>query len=380
MIEFMEKNFLLTRSLVSTELKLHNFYFKGTDEKAPSVYIQSSVHADELQGYLVSLKLIEYFSKNPPKGSIMIVPQSNPYGINHKLGGYTYGRFDPVTGENWNRNYQDLSFLAKKVVTNNPKNSFQELRTLFKKELKSFSEKEITQGNIPYHKKIALEHQFLASQADIILDLHCDTTAIPYLFSMDSLVNSAFYLNIPYIIETKPGFFSTFEDAINYAWSQLMRNYNELHPDKKISCSGTEAFTLELGSQEKVNDDLADSQFLSILNYLGYKEVIEHAFFHLPLYNLSSLEDFIDIYSPQGGLILESVNLLDKVKEGDTLAKISNLNSLATIDNLENIIEESSTAVLSPLEGIVLTKLNSSAIHEGMSIMKIMANIKKVEL
>ena len=80
-------------------------------------------------------KVVYYFIENPPEGNVTIVPIANPYGLNCKLGEYTLGRFDPVTGDNWNSNYVYLSYLVENFLNINRGPSFKDLVPIFKKSL-----------------------------------------------------------------------------------------------------------------------------------------------------------------------------------------------------------------------------------------------------
>ena len=81
------------------------YRFKGSSHSAPRVYIQANVHGAEVQGNAVILQLLQYFKAHPPLGDVTLVPLANPLGINQKSGEFTLGRFDPITGINWNRAY-----------------------------------------------------------------------------------------------------------------------------------------------------------------------------------------------------------------------------------------------------------------------------------
>ena len=80
------------------------YRIKGSDQ-GPNVYIQANMHGAEVQGNAVIFQLLELLKNIELKGSITLVPYANPVGCNHKNGEYTLGRFDPITGVNWNRMY-----------------------------------------------------------------------------------------------------------------------------------------------------------------------------------------------------------------------------------------------------------------------------------
>lgn len=50
------------------DIFIEKITIKGSDPQAPSVYMQASMHASELQGNAVMIKLLEHFRKYQPKG------------------------------------------------------------------------------------------------------------------------------------------------------------------------------------------------------------------------------------------------------------------------------------------------------------------------
>ncbi len=146
-------------------------------QRAPTVYIQTSVHGPETQGYAVILLLMEAFLKTPPQGNIIRVPYANPYGMNMKWGERTFGRFDPNTGDNWNRCHAKLTDLnghapinIKKFISLNEGVSLHALAPHFKKSMLQDLEQEMKK-NVLYARKLNLQRQHLAVEADIVLDL-----------------------------------------------------------------------------------------------------------------------------------------------------------------------------------------------------------------
>lgn len=376
----MKKKFIKTRVCADgSELNIDIFCFKGTDKRAPSVYIQSGIHASEIQGYLVCLFLIEYFIKYPPAGNITIVPIANPYGINCKMGEYTLGRFDSVTGDNWNRNYIDLSFLIDDFLLELPNHSLAELIPLFKNKLKKEIKNKLAEKHNSYSTKIALELQQLAISADIILDLHCDTYSLPHIYCSNYLLNSVSYFGIPYIIETPYKFTGALEEAIFYPWKKLVDFYNTKY--NKQHKPIIEAFTIELGNQEKIDKNLAEKQSNNILNYLRYKGSINGLD---KVYNnqiiVCKLENFKTVYAPTGGLVLEYAALGKSLVKDDALAYISMPKKWKNIEFPKNFIYDGSFLVKSSYaNAIPLTYSVSPIVHEGMALMKIMTNYKSMK-
>lgn len=77
------------------------------------VYIQASLHADELPGMLVAWHLKRRLAELEQQGrlqrEIILVPVANPVGLEQVLLDAPLGRFELQSGENFNRNFVDLS-------------------------------------------------------------------------------------------------------------------------------------------------------------------------------------------------------------------------------------------------------------------------------
>lgn len=105
-------------SLVPGQPLFLNRYLFGGAEKGRSAYIQAGLHADEHPGILVMQHLItmlkEYENQSRITGIITLVPLANPVGMMQNVLGYWAGRFDLANGENFNRNFPELSLALEK--------------------------------------------------------------------------------------------------------------------------------------------------------------------------------------------------------------------------------------------------------------------------
>ena len=85
----------------------------GTPGRGPKIYIQASLHAEELPGMLVAhhlrRRLDDLHAQGRVRGEIVLVPAANPIGLQQWMAGNHQGRFDLASGENFNRNYADLT-------------------------------------------------------------------------------------------------------------------------------------------------------------------------------------------------------------------------------------------------------------------------------
>src|SRR3954469_25057765 len=94
-----------------TARQIHSFHY-GPEHGACKVYIQSSLHADELPGMLVSWylkqRLAELENAGQLLGEVVVVPVANPVGLEQVLMDMPLGRYQLESGQNFNRGFADL--------------------------------------------------------------------------------------------------------------------------------------------------------------------------------------------------------------------------------------------------------------------------------
>ena len=358
-----------------TQLSSPVFHFRGRHKGSPATYIQSGVHGAEVQGYWVSLLLVEHFAKTPPHADVTIVPLANPYATNIRMGDYTLGRFDPATGENWNRHYTDNTPLARDFLARYPEKKMEELVPLFKTAMQKHIRTQ--QGAATaYPKKLALELQRMALSADIVLDLHCDTHSVPHIYSPSYAVSSASALGIPYVVEVPPLFAGALDEAIFCPWIALAAEYKRLHA--AWSSPPVEAFTIELGHQEHLDMQEAQRQTQGILHYLGTKGVCDAVSVHVPLHWYHcALKDFLTIYAPTGGIVIERAALGRLVKAERALMTLSSPHLFAATKDTAQLTKDTSVKISAARDAIPITYATSPIVHEGTALAKIFTNYQK---
>jgi len=124
----------------------------GTGD-GPRVHLQAGVHADEIAGMLVLHTLLprlrEAHDAGRLRGTVTVVPQANPLGLTQFCQGRLVGRFHEATNRNFNRHFNGSA------VAEQPLNSIE-----------------------AWQKAIL----GLALDAEIVLDLHTDAEALPYVY------------------------------------------------------------------------------------------------------------------------------------------------------------------------------------------------------
>jgi len=220
-------------------------------DSLPSVYIQANMHGAEVQGNAVIFQLLELLKYCVIQADITLVPYANPVACNHKNGEYTLGRFDPITGVNWNRMYHfDESIIgpfSQKYLDANQ----QDIRADFKQLLVSEVEKKLDDSlwGLTTGQRIAYQLQRLAHQADIVLDLHTGPISSKHLYCPEYAQASASYFDIEHTILVPNGFDGAMDEATFCPWWDLQQAFKKLGRNFVMGegVFAKESFTVELG-------------------------------------------------------------------------------------------------------------------------------------
>ena len=331
------------------------YTFEGSDPSAPSVYLQSAVHGPEVQGSLVLALLIEYLRKNPPLGNVRIVPNANPVGLNAKQGEFTDGRFDAVTGDNFNRMYYlpTKSFPWESFLQANANADQKALARAFRSEMtKALLLRRQRGGTIA--ERLALTLQLLSIEFDHCLDLHCANRSERHIYAPEYTHDDVPYFQIRNVLLMPNDSFSgAMDEVFFHPWAELARKHGT------PASVQVQSFTLELGDQEEMDRSMAEKDLLGVLSYLAHRGVLSGKARKIkPVY--CTLENYTTVHSPRGGLVDWKRRPGDQVKKGDLLACILHFNEEPTFHE-----------VRSPIDGIITLRHSSVIVHEGAELMKI---------
>jgi len=313
------------------------YRFKGQGS-GPSVYIQANMHGAEVQGNAVIYQLLELLGDIPLRGDITLVPYANPVGCNHKNGEYTLGRFDPITGVNWNRMYHYNDMLVTDFAKQHAQASDSEIERAFKAALIADIDDQLDHNiyGLTTGQRIAYQLQQMAHQADIVLDLHTGPISSRHLYCPEYAQNSARYFNIEHTILIPNSFDGALDEATFCPWWSLAEAFAE--QGRSLSLN-KESFTVELGSQEQIDLDVAMSDAKDILSYLQYKEVIATSDFiaaNMTRY-ACYLKDYKAFYSPMGGMVDYLAEFGEPLKAGEPLVRILRMDNYGDGDALHYI-------------------------------------------
>lgn len=337
-------------------------------KNGPTLCMQASVHGAELQGNLVIQKFLEAIQAKEWIGKIICIPFANPWGTSHLLGAGTYGRFDAITGKNWNRAYHNLmdaekfENFAKNFAADSPS-----LASEFRKLLAQILEEQISQKKsygLARAENLTYELQKISLHADIFLDLHTAPYAGLYLYAPDFLKEKSKDLSFPTNLIIPPEFAGAGDEAHFAPWAQLEKYYQKQNQKFSIPI---ESYTLELGGEELVCGQQATAQVQHIMQLLQRRGMIlKDKPLKLPIGKFQNLEHFKTYYAPFAGLCEYLVKPGQEVSAGEPLAKITYYNYETASFN--------SLPVNAKSPSLVVNHFSTSNVQAGSEIYQLLEN------
>ena len=314
---------LNVRSNNGDPLQVGAWRYQG-DGSGPKVHLQAGVHADEIAGMLVLHLLMQRLQVAQAQGrlrsQVTVVPQANPLGIGQFRQGRLLGRFHDATGHNFNRGFD------QSAAQQHPSTNVQEWQ------------KALVQ---------------LAADADVMLDLHTDDEALPYLYVHRSFAAQgrelAAAMKMDVAIIWDDGGDGSFEETIIAPW--LRKGLS----DRNM------AATLELRGQGDVGDQLAEQDAQGIYAWLCRCGAIDEALgpedWPVQTLEMGQMET---VLAPTPGVLIFEKQLGDPVAEGQRFARI-----------LRRPGDPSSEVVLfAEQAGRMVTRYRDRLIGQGMVVAK----------
>ncbi|MBY6188659.1 succinylglutamate desuccinylase/aspartoacylase family protein [Marinobacter hydrocarbonoclasticus] len=336
-------------------------------EGGPSVYLQANVHGAEIQGNAVLERFLALCRQRPPKGHITLVPMANPIGINQKSGEFTLGRFDPISGDNWNRQYwfqpDIVAPFCQAHLTQDDNTITQAFRGLLQQQLE---QRLASPWGVKTGQHLALRLQQMAVEADIVLDLHTGPISARHLYAPKYARERARRFNIPLTILMPSDFGGAMDEAAFSPWWQLSEQFARLGRAFGVQ---VDAFTLELGSQEKLDVAQAERDAAGIARYLEVMGCWPEGTHKVAPETLHAcdLNDYRALYSPCAGQIEYLAPLGQPVPAGAPVARIWHYERLGRTDDLY-------TEVSLPCDAIPVLHFASANVQQGTELFKFLTH------
>ena len=329
---------------IRLSLAVHRFC--GLDGgSAPSVYLQAALHADELPGaaalHFLGRMLRAAEAEKRIRGDITLVPLANPIGGAQRILHDNMGRFDIASGTNFNR-----AFPALDPSDGDP---HAQLDTI------------LADAGLPATERLKHLLLSMAMKADIVLDLHCDAEAIPYVYLPNACWPDA--ADLPALLSSKgvilwdePGA-EAFEEA---AISPFL-----------MAGAGSWPYlssTVEFRGQGDVSPEIAEADARGLFDFLVVRGVIaptegEKNEGAEPWDGTPTDINHIEVVTaPAGGLVLYHAAPGDAVAEGDVVATIVS----------EPATEKPEAVLTAPQAGTIMSRRRERFLRRGDDVFKLL--------
>lgn len=350
-----------------TQHHLLSLHF-GAPGSGPKVYIQASLHADEVPGMLVAHHLRQQLTAleqaGALRGEVVLVPAANPIGLSQwQLRGFQ-GRFAFNSGENFNRAYADLSpIVADEVLPDlgdDPQANVARVRQALRQAVARLQ----PDSALSHLRQTLLG---LAIDADVVLDLHCDGAAVLHLYTtpqtwptQGALLAQCLGARLALLAEHSGG--DPFDEACSMVWVDLADRLSQMRGRPVALPAACLAATIELRGEMDVRHDLAEQDAQGILRFLQARGVLHSS---VPL-NLppspceaTPLAGSIPMKAPHGGMVVVRRAVGEIVRQGEPL-----------IDVIDPLTGQLST-LCAPVDGLFFAHDCKRWAHAGMALGKV---------
>lgn len=345
----------LSGQSLGNQTTVSSFHF-GLPGARPKVYIQASLHAEELPGMLAAhhlRALLEQAEQQDTlQGQVVLVPVANPIGLAQRMDHKPMGRFEFGSSENFNRNYPDLASAVfarvKGRLGQDPHRNVTLVRDAVAAYLKDW------QPATPL-ESLRKTLVSLAFDADLVLDLHCDCEAVLHLYTETAcwpqIEPLARLLQARAVLLATSSGGVSFDECFSGLWWQLAEQLataslgNEPPSPLPQACAST---TVELRGETDVTHVFGDADAKAIFSYLQHLGVVAGDAPRLPEMACAAtpLAGSQSVKSPTAGILVFAAQVGDYLKIGDPVAEV--------IDPIEN----TAFTVQAEVEGVMYARTN----------------------
>ena len=332
-----------------------SFHF-GLPDARPKVYIQASLHAEEIPGMLAAHHLRALLEQAEQQGRlqgrVVLVPVANPIGLAQRMDHKPMGRFEFGSSENFNRNYPDLASAiftqVHRQLGQDPQHNVRLVREAVAAYINDW------QPATPLHS-LRKTLVGLAFDADIVLDLHCDCEAVLHIYTetpcWPQIEPLARLLQARAVLLATSAGGVSFDECCSSLWWQLAQKLAaaslDTEPPRPLpqACASS---TVELRGEIDVTHALGAADAKAIFGYLLHLGVIAGNAPRLPDLACAAtpLAGSQSVKSPSAGMLVFAARVGDYMKVGDPVAEV--------IDPVEN----RACTVQAEVEGVMYARTN----------------------
>jgi len=300
----------------------------GDPTARPKVYLQASLHAEELPGMLVAHHLRQALDEADRqgliRGCVVLVPAANPIGLAQRLDHKAMGRFEFDTSQNFNRHYPDLAeAVFESLRTRLGADAAANVATVRAAVTRWLNDwQPATELDSLRRELLRLSHD-----ADVVIDLHCDWEAVLHLYCEEAcwapLEPLARLTGARAVLLARDSGGGPFDECLSGLWWQLaerLRAAGLSHPLPQ-GCAST---TLELRGETDVSHELAQADAKALMAYLCHLGVVggDRPALPAPLCQPTPLSGSETLHTPVPGVVVYRARPGDVLAAGDPVADV----------------------------------------------------------
>jgi predicted deacylase len=351
----------LTQGTPGVAIELQSLHF-GTPGAGPKATLQAALHADEIPGLLVAhhlrARLAALEAEGRITGEIVLVPVANPIGLTQRVLGSVEGRFDLASGENFNRHYADLFDAVVTRVAGRLTADAKDNVALIRAALREAAAALPARSTLESLRRTLLG---LSIDADIVLDLHCDSQAVLHLYTETSVWPQveplARFLGCEAALLAEVSGDHPFDEACSTLWPRLAARFGAETPIP----SACVAVTVELRGEADVAHELAERDAQALVDYLAWQGVIAGGPSGLPPARCEAtpLAGSMPVSAPHGGVVAYLREPGARVVAGERLADL--------VEPMTGLV----TPLLSPVDGVFYARETRRFVPAGTSVLRV---------
>jgi predicted deacylase len=343
-----------------TQRELVSLHYGRTG--GPKAYIQASLHGDELPGMLVAHHLRRQLdaleAAGQISGEIVLVPMANPIGLSQFLLHAHLGRFELMSGENFNRHYPDQVDTVARAVESQLGADAAANVALLRRALKAAVLASPVDTELQSQRRTLMS---LSCDADIVLDLHCDAQAVMHLYTDPQCWTDceplARFLRSRLTLLAQDSGDNPFDEACSQVWWKWDKHFGGRCPIPQACLS----VTVELRGACDVTHELAAADAQNIIDFLRWRGLIAGDKPAVPdaVGDARPLAGSMPIKSPVPGVLTFLKHVGAEVKAGEVLAQV--------IDPITAEVTE----LKSPVDGLFFARDFLRFANAGMRVAKV---------
>lgn len=365
---FSRKTHVLAGDTPGTQTTLTWFEI-GPAGAAAKVYLQAALHADETPGIMVLHHLLRLLraadDSDRLRARFVVMPAVNPLGLQSLTLRTHIGRYDPATGVNHNRRWPDLFSSLRQNLSGRLGDDPDFNVNLIRKAVAQWIDQQRPTTAAEELRLIVLRE---THDADLVLDLHCDSDSLIHIFTSpelgEELSDLADWIGAAATLTAADSGGGSFDEV----YPLLYRRVASVNPTKPLPLATVTA-TLEYRGRGDTFDSLGEDDARRLFGFFAARGLIEADPGAAPASAPAAtpLEATEIVRADRPGLLAYRVDLGERVTRGQPIA------DLIALDGPEAFVAR--TPILAGTDGTVLSRVQDKYVRRGGIVAKIVGTV-----